>query len=175
MFMIYDDRAIYKGNKEIITKKVYRTKTGSIIDPDVVMLYCKTMGSDTYQERGIYFKDIPIEELDDYYRVHYRAAYKGYDVRMDCISYERREIQIQTGDSRGTPRKDEFERLGFKVNNFERGAIYTGVVPLDSLEKITRKSYSYKTKERQQKIVTKEEFWFEVMEAKSFLEETRQR
>ena len=48
-------------------------------------------------------------------------------------------------------------------------------MPLDSLEKITRKSYSYKTKERQQKIVTKEEFWFEVMEAKSFLEETRQR
>jgi len=175
MFMIYDDRAIYKGNKEIVVKKVYRTKTGGRIDPDIVKLYCKTMEPGTYQERGIYYKDIPIEELDDYYRVHYRAAYKGYDVRMDCISYECQEIQIQTGDERGTPRKDEFERLGFKVNYFERGAIYTAVVPLDSLEKITRKSYSYKTKERQQKIVTKEEFWFEVMEAKSFLEETRQR
>jgi len=168
--MIYDDRAIYKGNKEIVKRKVYRK-----IDPDNVKLYCKTMEPGTYQERGIYYKDIPIEELDDYYTVHYRATYKGYDVRLDCVSYERQEIQVQTGDDLGTPRKDEFERLGFKVNYFERGAIYTGVVPLDSLEKIIRKSYSYKTEERQQKIVTKEEFWSEVMEAKSFLEETRQR
>jgi len=168
MFMIYDDRAIYKGNKEIVKRKVYRK-----IDPDIVKLYCKTMELGTYQERGINYKDIPIEELDDYYTVHYRATYKDYDVRLDCVSYERQEIQVQTGDDLGTPRKDELERLGFKVNYFERGAIYTAVVPLDSLEKITRKSYSYKTEERQQKIVTKEEFWFEVMEAKSFLEETK--
>jgi len=175
MFTIYNYRAIYKGCKEIVATKVYITKTDSIIDPDIVMLYCKTIEPGTYQERGINYKDIPIEELDDYYSVEYKATYKGHDVRLGRISYEYQEIQIQTGDDRGTPRKDELERLGFKVNYFERGAIYTAVVPLDSLEKITRKSYSYKTKERQQKIVTKEEFWFEVIEAKSFLEETRQR
>jgi len=172
MFTIYNDRAIYKGSKEIVEKKVYRTKTGSRIDPDIVMLYCKMMEPGTYQESGIYYKDIPIEELNDYYSVDYRATYKGYDVRLGRISYEHQEIQIESGDDWGTPRKDEFERLGFKVYYFERGTIYIAVVPLDSLEKIIRKSYSYKTKERQQKIVTKEEFWFEVMEAKSFLEET---
>ena len=173
MFTIYDDRAIYKGNKGIVVRKVYRTKTGSRIDPDIVKLYCKTMEPGTYQERGIYFKDIPIEELDEYYSVDYRATYKGHDVRLGRVSYERQEIQIESGDDWGTPRKDEFERLGFKVYYFERGAIYTAVVPLDSLEKISRRSYSYKTEERQQKIVTKEEFWSEVMEAKSFLEETK--
>lgn len=174
MFVIYDDRAIYKGKKEIVVKKVYRTKTGSRIDPDIVKLYCKTIEPGTYQERGVNFKDIAVTELDDYYSVDYRASYEGYDVRLSRISYERKEIQIETGDSRGSLRKDEFEHLGFKVNYFERGAIYTAVVPLDSLEKITRKRYSYRTKERQQQIVTKEEFWDEVMEAKSFLEKGKQ-
>ena len=36
MFMIYEDRAIYKGKKEIVVRKVYRTKTGGRIDPDIV-------------------------------------------------------------------------------------------------------------------------------------------
>lgn len=174
MFIIHDDRAVYKGNKEIVRRKVYITNTGSRIDPDIVQLYYKTMEPGTYQERGIYYKDILIEELDDYYSVDYSATYKGYNVRLCRISYECQEIQVQTGDDWGTPRKDEFERWGFKVNFFERGAIYTAIVPLDSLEKITRKSYSYKTKERKQKIVTKEEFWSEVMEAKAFLEDTKQ-
>ena len=169
MPIIYHERAVYQGKRQIPVIKVGRINGRMYTHPDVVKIFLEQPEPGSYKSDHRYFKDVRIQELDDYYSLFYSGIYKGELFRLDMVDYKTREIRITTGDNHGE-RCDVLKQIGVEGQYYDKGMIYHKVLPLKDLDKIIRKKYCYFTKKSEECTVSEKVFWAEVLEARTYIE-----
>jgi len=169
MPVIYHERAIYQGRKEIPVIKVSRINGKMHTDSEVIKIFLEEPEPGSYLSDHRYFKDVQIRELDDYYSLVYSGVYKGEMFKLDAVDYSAGVVRITTGDNRGE-RCEELKEIGVDGQYYDRGMIYHKMLPPEALDRIIRKKHSYFTKQTEERTVSADEFWAEVLEARTYIE-----
>lgn len=169
MAIIYPKRAIYQGEKRIPVIKTDLTGGKREIDWEIVKLFTEFPEPGAYRKGTRYFRDVPIKDLDEYYNLSYEAIYKGHNFMLDAVNYKTREVRLTTGDNYGEMFED-LKKIGIEGQNYDRGKIYFKTLLPASLEKILRKRYCYFTDHSEIQEISVDQFWADVLEARTYLE-----
>lgn len=165
---IYSDRAVYKGVKGVAVKIRWEEGGKTYRDPDRIKLYVEKEDADTHLDGKRFFKYVAIKDLEEYYTSSYSGYYLGYRFAILAAMEDSKEVKLNTGDEHGE-REKEFKKIGIEGSPMDReGMIYQTIVKLDLIDKITRSRYSYLTKQKQKQLISAEEFWAEIREARVF-------